>query len=154
MGDWGTDSSYPASRNIDCGGFWPVVATGKFYEEYRLPAELPEKVVEGHLIQAIIRVRKALDAWRQTQVLAGYSALTEVPQETVDNKGEKELLWERAVYCEAKAEILRESVTVDRKKDAENAAKSAPETEEKYREFAADAMRTLVGEARISIELL
>ena len=151
---WGQSEEAPESIDIDCGSFWPKIATGKFYDEYRIPAELPAATVKGHLQQAVIRVRKALAEYRAAQELAGHEKLSDVPQDEIDKTGEKLLLFERAVYCEAKAEILRETVTVDRKKDAENAAKSAEETEEKYREFAADAMRTLVDEDRISIELL
>ena len=151
---WGETAAAPTSREIDCGSFWPKIVTGDFYEEYRIPGELPVATVEGHIKQAIIRVKDALNEWKLAQVSAGYAKLENVPQEQVDGGGEKLLLFNRAVFCEAKAEILRETVTVDRRKDAENAAKSAPDTEEKYREFAADALRALVGEDRISIELL
>ena len=64
------------------------------------------------------------------------------------------MLWQRAVYCEAKAEILRETVTVDRRPEAENAAKSGNDTEEKFREFAQDAIRAIVGIGRVSIDLI
>ncbi|MEI8244362.1 MAG: head completion/stabilization protein [Lentisphaerota bacterium] len=154
MAVWGEGEAAPESVDIDCGEFWPTISTGTFYDEYRIPAELPAATVKGHLQQAVIRVRKALAEYRAAQELAGYEKLEDVPQDEIDETGEKLLLFQRAVYCEAKAEILRETVTVDRRKDAENAAKSAPETEEKYREFAQDAMRLLVDEDRISIELL
>ena len=155
MAEWGTTNpGYPENREIDAGAFFPKVGTDQFYREYRIPAELPSITTEGHLVQAIIRVKKALSGYRIAKIAAGHATLADVPQETVDELGEKSLLFLRAVYCEAKAEILRETITVDRTKDAENAAKSAPETEEKYREFAQDAMRLLVDEDRISVELL
>ena len=151
---WGDSTAAPESRDIDCGAFWPPIATGKFYENYRIPAELPIGTVTDYLRQAIIRSRRALAAWENKRQAAGFASLAAVSQKTVDGVGELILLWERAVYCEAKAELLRETSTVDRTVKAENAAKSGPETEEKYREFAADALRSITGMGRISIEIL
>lgn len=151
---WGSSATTPANRDIDAGAFWPKVPTARFYECYRIPSELPESTVTDYLQQGIIRIRQALSAWKDKQIAAGIAAMAAVPQEAVDGTGELELLFLRAVYCEAKAELLRETATVDRTPKADNAAKTAPETEEKYREFAADALRTITGMDRISIELI
>ncbi len=148
---WGTETAVPESRDILCGDFFPAIPTGKFYENYRIPVELPEATVIEQLQQAVIRVRRALKVWRLEQEA---TRLDEIPQETVDGTGELVLLWHRSVYCEAKAEILRETMTADRRKDAENAAVTGAETEEKYREFAADAIAAITGTTSTTITMI
>jgi len=147
-GGWLTQENARENRDIDFGTFWPKIGTKRFYDEYRPPAELPDATVVGHLKLAGIKVRRELSAWRARQtalMLAG------IEQERVDAELELVLLFERAVYCEAKAEILKETLTADRRKEAENNAKSGDETEEKYREFAADAISLIVGESRVYV---
>ncbi len=148
---WGIDSAVPGSRDILCGDFFPVIPTGKFYENYRIPVELPEATVVEQLQQAVIRVRRALKMWRLEQDAA---KLSDIPQEAVDGVSELVLLWQRAVYCEAKAEILRETMTADRRKDAENAMATGAETEDKYREFAADAIAAITGSNSTTISMI
>lgn len=154
MVTWGTSNTEPERRAIDAGGFWPALDSGDFYDAYSIPAELPASTVIGHLRQSVICVRRALAEWKAEQENLGCTALAEVPQDSVDGQGELTLLWFRAVFCEAKAELLKETSTINRREVAENAAKSSEETEEKYREFAQDAIRAICGMDRISIELI
>lgn len=154
MATWGEGSGNPADKSIDCGSFYPAITRQMFFDAYRIPLELPLATVDAHLCQGIISVRRALKEWRFEQEAAGYATLAAVPQEEVDGTGELMVLWRRAVYCEAKAEILKETETANRREAAENAAKSGPETEEKYREFAQDAIRAIVGAGRVSIEII
>ncbi len=154
MGNWDTSTPSAEPKSFDCGTFYPAIERLTFYKVYRIPADIPVDTVDVYLIQAIIRVKRALADWMAEQVALEYNSLAEVPQETVDGVGELSLLWERAVFCEAKAEILKETETVERRAAAENAAKSGEETEDKYREFAQDAIRTIVGMGRVSIELI
>lgn len=151
---WGEGNSNPEDKTINCGSFYPGITRQMFFDVYRIPLELPLSTVDVHLSQGIITVRRALAAWKAEQEALGYSSLENVPQEEVDGSGELTLLWNRAVYCEAKAELLKETQTVDRRSEAENAAKSGEETEDKFREFAQDAIRTIVGMGRISVELI
>lgn len=148
MAGWLDNTRTIPDEMIRRGTFYPPVGSRKFFELYRPPSELPPETVLAHLRQAVIAVGRQLDDWRANQTAA---TLADVPCETVDNVSELVILWERAVYCEAKAEILRETLTADRRATAENAAKTGSETEEKYREFAADAIAQIRGEARIYV---
>lgn len=145
---WITEQGQTPDAEIDLGVWWPKIGTKKFFEQYRPPSELPLETVINHLRIAAIAVRRQLLSWQQRQSAA---SMAEVAQETVDGAGEKILLFERAVYCETKAEILRETLTTDQRKEAENNVKSGVETEEKYREYAADAISMIVDDERIHI---
>ncbi|MDD5699033.1 MAG: head completion/stabilization protein [Victivallaceae bacterium] len=149
--DWGSDTGQPENQTIDAGAFWPAIETDPFYNRYRIPNELPIATVIDHLRLAVVSVRRALRVWQLEQ---GVPTLAEVTQEQIDGKGELALLWERAVYCEAKANLLQETKTVDRREQAENAAKTAEETEDKYREFAADAIAAICGQTSTCVTLI
>jgi len=156
MAGWLDDETKHEDVRISRGSFFPPVSSARFFTEYRPPAELPFDTVLAHLRQAAIRVCRQLDDWRKTQTVA---ALAEVPAELVkevrdgatEERSELVLLYERAVFCEAKAEVLKETLTADRRAAAENNAKTGGETEEKYREFSADAISLIVGDDRVHV---
>ena len=150
MKTWGDAPAEPADEIIAAGEFFPAVSTAKFRQEYRIPAEIPPDLVRDFLTLAVIRVRAKLAPWRGRMTAAGCATLADVPQEG----GEKLELWRRAVSCEAKAQLLRETVTVDRKPAAENAAKSAPETEQTYSLAATRAIRLISGRGTGTAEVV
>ena len=148
---WMEKGKTPDNVVIDLGGFWPKIESGKFFDQYRPPSELPVDTVLDQLRQAAARVRHDLQYWRDLQT---DPTLADVEQDTIDGMPEKVMLFERAVYCEAKAELLKETQTADRRPDAENVAKTGAETEDKYREFAADAVSLIVGDDRIHVGVI
>ncbi len=151
MPGWAPENTQPVDVPVNAGDFYPDLSTGEFRDIYRIPADLPQNTVVDQLRLAVVRVVQALSSWQSIQEAA---TLAEVDQPEVDDIGHLVLLWKRAVYCEAKAEILRETSTVDRREAAENAAKSGEDTEDKYREFAQDAIRQIVGMERVTIEII
>ncbi len=148
MAGWLDEKMTPDNRTIQRGTFFPPVESETFFRQYRPPAELPFETVIAHLEMAVIQVGRQLDFWRREQTAA---TMAEIPAETVNGRSELLVLYERAVYCEAKAEILKETLTADRRKAAENNAKTGEETEEKYREFSADAIALIVGDDRVHV---
>lgn len=152
---WGdSNETAPESRDIGSGAFWPTVATGGFYEQYRIPPELPETMIVEQLKLAIGRVNASLKDYAAGRQADGYSVLADVPGDVIDGEPIKVSQYRRAVYCEAKAEVLKETMTVDRKPQAENAAKTSEETEDKFREFAAAAIRAICDYTRVEVALL
>ena len=148
------DAETPANTEISSGSFWPTLSSSSFIEEYRIPAELPESLILAHLKLAVVRVNGALLRFKAEQLSAGKLSLAELDSEEINGEKAKVLLYRRAVFCEAKAELLKETQTVMRKPDAENVAKTAEETEDKYREFAQVAIRLIAGSRRIEVELI
>ena len=151
MSNWVAAPQMPEERLIRYGNFFPAVGLRKFYMQYRPPSELPEETVHEHLKMALIYVCRELLFWQQEQTAA---TLAEVEAEKVNGESELVALFERAVYCEAKANILKETLTADRRIAAENNAKTSEETEDKYREFAADAIALIAGQDRVYIGMI
>lgn len=149
MSDWGTPSEAPQSVEVSGGEFFPPLLTGDFRDEYRLPVDIPPPVILGALRYAVIAVLDKLSGWILTAQTAGITRVDEFAD------GENKIvLWKKAVFCEAKAYLLKECLTVDRKPAAENAAKTAPETERFYRVESAAAIRLLTGRKAVSAETI
>lgn len=148
---WLENNAIPENQELTFGSFWPGISTSEFYIEYRPPSELPESLVKSQLVLAGIRVSKALAAWKNERP---ESSLADLPQESVNGEGELIHLFKRAVFCEAKAEILRETLTATRRKEAENSAKTAVETEDKYHELATNAIALITGQDAIQVTVI
>lgn len=146
MSGWLNNTAIPENVDLDFGTFWPKIPTQEFYTAYRPPSELPDTVVKMQLINAGIKVTRALRSWQESQTAA---KLEELQQPVINGSGELIHLFKRAVYCECKAELLRETITAAQRKEAENTAKSGNETEEKYREMSADAISLIMNEPLI-----
>ncbi|MEH6649976.1 MAG: head completion/stabilization protein [Motiliproteus sp.] len=143
-----------ASVTLTNTAFFPDIKTDDFVTLYRIPSEIDTLIIQHQLKHAMSRVNRSLKSWRSTQQNDGNATLAAVPADEIG--GESELLQQylRAVYCEAKAELLKETETVDRRATAENYAKAGEETEDKYREFAAQEIRAIVGLNRVGVNLI
>ncbi len=146
---WGTMPAAPDSDEVSGGEFFPALLTDDFRDEYRIPVDIPPPVLLGALQYAVLAVLDKVAAWTRTAQAAGVTHVLEFADGDA-----KVVLWKKAVFCEAKAYLLKETLTVDRKPAAENAAKSAPETERFYRVEAAAAIRLLTGRKPVSAETI
>lgn len=150
----GTPGAPQAPEVLINNAFFPDVDSGDFVALYRIPSEISAAIIKHHLILAMGRVNSALNEYRTEQQALGLLALIDVPAEAIGGVHPLAALYLRAVCCEAKAELLKETETVDRRAVAENAAKTSEETEDKLREFAQSAIRSICGLNRIGVELL
>lgn len=156
MANWTDPSPTRPDVLISRGTFFPKISSAQFCAEYRPPSELPLDTIISHLRQALVTVGLQLDKWRLQQPVA---TMAEVPAETIteerdgksSTRSELLSLFERAVFCEAKAEILKETLTADRRAAAENNAKTGELTEDKYREFSADSISLILTGERIYV---
>jgi hypothetical protein len=136
---------------IAVDSFLPSVLLSRFVAEYRIPVELPRESMINHLKMAAIVARRRLASWIAQQTA---ETLATVEQSTIDGDSELVELWYRAVFCLAKAAILKETATAARRPDAENLAKTGEETEDKYQEWASDALALIQGDTAVEVMYL
>ena len=113
------------------------------------PADL-RRIAEGlqdHLELAAIWAQRQLEEWRQQREAEGCTALASVPKGALR-------LYRRAVFCHAKALLLAQFATVERREAAKNDAKESPETYRQFYAWAQDAIADILGRSRADIELL
>jgi len=133
-------------------GWYPDISVGEFQLTYRLPAEYAESLVEDHLGLARLWAVRQLREWRAAQEAAGHASLDAVPVEGLP--GEAVRLFKRAVFCQAKALLLGQFATVERREAAKNDAKEAPEVADRFFAWAHEAIADLLGRGRIDVELV
>lgn len=140
---------------VDCtipnDGFWPALQLAEFQASYRLPAEyLPQMLMEG-LVMGMGEVNLDLAARKATWQAMGYTALE---GSGVDLEEFYLASYRRAAYCRAKAFLLQQFATVNRRESAENLGKEAPETHELFLTYSQQSVRVLQGRGRITAELI
>ncbi|WP_339495591.1 head completion/stabilization protein [Pseudomonas sp. RA_105y_Pfl2_P56] len=139
---------------IENDGFWPNLSVSEFQKGYRLPAEYLVEMLVTDLNTAMIEVNRDLakrkSQWQNVGVTTVESADTKVLPERTFHAA----TYKRAVYCRAKASLLTQFATVNRRESAENIGKELPERGETFLEFSQQAVRVLQGRGRITAVLL
>lgn len=127
-------------------GWYPDLPVADFQRLYRLPQEYAADLAEDHLALAALWAQRQLTLWQAAQEAAGTGRLDALPGAA--------LLYRRAVFCHAKALLLGQFATVERREAAKNEAKEGPETAAMFYAWAQDAIADLLGRGRIDVELV
>ncbi len=127
------------NSEISTEEFFPAVYLGDFKNEYSIPEKMQEKVLIRFLTLAHCKVCRELSSLKSTENIFPIS--------------QKELFI-HAVCCLAKASVLKETQTLSRREVAENLAKTAEEVEDKYIEFAYEAINSILGDDSVYIGII
>jgi hypothetical protein len=142
----------PSTVTLPGDGWYPDLSMGEFQRVYRLPAEYAEALVEDHLGLARLWAMRQLQGWRAAQEAAGFASLDAVP--VFGMAGEATRLFKRAVFCHAKALLLGQFATVERREAAREDAKEGPDVADRFYAWAHDAIADLRGRGRIDADLV
>lgn len=144
-----------APAPIQTGGWFPAVDPALFRDEQRVDANaITDARVRQALISAIIRVGRDLEEWRLAQLMAGFATLDQVPAARIDDQSELAILYRRAVFTAAKAEIVERFVDVDLTGRGERSADQLDPTVAELRRDSVHAVREILGVGRMTIELI
>ncbi|EQM70957.1 head completion/stabilization protein [Pseudomonas tohonis] len=135
-------------------GLWPNLQVAEFQKTYRLPAEYALELVVDGLRTAMGEVNQDLQHRRQEFIALGIAYLEDAEQDQVPNLPFVVATYKRAVYCRAKADLLPQFATINRRPEATNLAKEAPETRELFLAYSQRAIRLLQSRGRITAVLL
>lgn len=141
-------------RAIPNDGFWPDLGVSEFQTGYRLPAEYLVDLLADGITTAMAEVNRDLAARKLAWQAAGIASMTTADPLILPEPHFYVASYKRAVYCRAKAYLLQQFATVNRRASAENLAKEAPETGETFLAFSQQAVRLLQGRSRITAVLL
>lgn len=141
-------------QDIENDGFWPDLSVSEFQKSYRLPAEyLVELLVDG-LTLAMGEVNMDLAKRKEAWQAAGIENLISANTQLLRERNFYAQQYKRAVYCRAKAFLLQQFATVNRRAEAANLAKEAPELHEQFLAFSQQAVRLIQGRGRITARLI
>ena len=128
-------------------GWWPDLPVAEFQQAYRLPQEYADVLLQDHLELAALWAQRQLEGWRQQQEAEGCTALAGVPRGALR-------LYRRAVFCHAKALLLAQFATVERREAAKNDAKESPDLYRQFYAWAQDAIADILSRPRADVALL
>lgn len=149
-------STNPPSPTLDLiinNGFWPDIDPNDFREEERVHNVTPTRLRQS-LRAAVADVNRQLANYQHAHQQAGRMACDAIPPEPWQSPGDIQLLYLRAVYAQAQADLL------ERYRDASATAKGDERGEAKdlaaddYRADARWAIAELVGRRHTTVELI
>lgn len=149
-------STNPPSPTLDViinNGFWPDIDPNDFREEERVHNVTPTRLRHS-LRAAVADVNRQLANYQHAHQQAGRMACDAIPPEPWHSPGDIQLLYLRAVYAQAQADLL------ERYRDASATGKGDERGEAKdlaaddYRADARWAIAELVGRRHTTVELI
>ncbi|QQN27104.1 head completion/stabilization protein [Pseudomonas syringae group genomosp. 3] len=139
---------------IENDGFWPDLSVAEFQKGYRLPAEYLVEMLAADLTMAMVEVNTDLAKLKARWQGAGVSNVESADTTILPERTFQAATYKRAVYSRAKASLLTQFATVNRRESAENVGKELPERSETFLAFSQAAVRSLQGRGRITAALL
>lgn len=117
---------------ISNDGFWLDVSVADLMSKYRIPSEYADDTVKWGLALSIVRVNEQLERVKHAVLLFPFATFEDYLNSHSKPVVGSELLqvhYEHAIYSRAKAFLLQQFSTMNRRKEAENQAKESEETE-------------------------
>lgn len=149
----GTPTTF-VERAITNDGFWPNLGVAEFQAGYRLPAEFLVDLLADGITIAMGEVNRDLAKQKTAWQAAGIVTVETADPLLLPERAFYAAVYKRAVYCRAKAYLLQQFATVNRRAEAANLAKESPETHETFLSYSQQAVRQIQGRGRITAVLL
>ncbi|QSB01978.1 head completion/stabilization protein [Methylomonas sp. EFPC1] len=127
-------------------GFWADLSLGDLMTKYRLPGEYADDTIKWGLTLAVVNVNLDLEAVKLAIIGLGYvtlDAYIAAHPRPLNGSDQTLVQYTHAVYSFAKAQLLPQFNSMNRREIAENAAKEAPETEQYWLDESAKAVQQL-----------
>lgn len=113
-------------------GFWLDLSLGDLMDKYRIPSEYADATISWGMKLAVVRINEQLERVKKVVLDMPYLTFSDYLDSIIILDGEPDLKvnYEHAVYSYAKAFLLQQFSTMNRRKQAENEAKESGETEQ------------------------
>lgn len=148
------DEDTPAPALIVNDGFLPDIDPAMFREQHRIrDAVTPARAREA-LIASILTVGRDLAAWIAGHRAAGILRLDSVPTSTIDGISTLVLLYRRAVFTAAKAEVVERYRDVDLTGAGQRKAEDLDPSVAELRRDSLHAIRDMLVVTRTCVELI
>jgi hypothetical protein len=135
-------------------GWWPDLSIAKFRDAVRMPNTVTDGRARDALVNAAISTSIELAAWRSAREGEGKQNLTDVDGPTFGGEKLPVILWRRAVYSYAAADLAdtQNDITATDKGAQRNDVEARSSAD--HRRNATIAIRDLLGKTRTKVALL
>ncbi|MBL4761383.1 MAG: head completion/stabilization protein [Gammaproteobacteria bacterium] len=136
-------------------GFFPDVVLGDFQRDYRIPTKYEQETVTDKLLISIVRINEQLEEQQALWILEGFGTLEAVTSKEVNGISILIIRYKEAVFCYAKALLIAEFASINRKDSALNITTDIEPIDTHWKTRSSKAVRRLLGrKTTISVELL
>lgn len=148
----------PETKNtqepIENDGFLPAIDPDDVKVAMRVPESFDPRRIRAACIGAMLKLAPDLAAYVAAQRAAGFATLADVPAPRLDGTSSLVLLYERAVACHAKAELIERHRDVDQAGGGQRDAAAVDQTPGELRRDGHHALRQILGRTSTTVELI
>lgn len=138
---------------IQNNGFWPAIDPNAFRDEERV-FRVTEPRLRQSLRAAIADVNRQLASYQAAQQAAGYNQIDAVPTQPWQTPGDLALLYHRAVYAQAQADLLERYRDASATGDGDDRGEAKDLAADDYRADARWAIAELTGHNHTTVDLV
>ena len=148
-------ASPPATDLVVGDSFWPGVSIAGFRDAMKFGrTALTDERVRDALRGATVHVRRELRMWKLAHVLAGATTLAAIDAEMIDGEPASALLYRRAVFCTAAADLAETHHDISATADGRSRIDDEVTAADELRRNATHAIRDIIGVTRTAVELI
>jgi len=134
--------------------FWPALSIEQARKVLRIPETVALERVRDSLYGGVIATRAQLVDWKAGHVADGRESLADVTSETVGGESIAEVLYRRAVFAFAGADLAETHHDLSATNDGTERAGDRALAADDHRRNAIHAVRDLLGVTRTAVELI
>jgi len=149
-----TAPARPDQATIANDSFFPDLVVADALAAMRQDGTVTPERLRAALIEAALSINGELAAWQVDQQAAGHTRLEAVPAPKVDGKSAHVHRYLRAVYCQARANLIERYRDYDATAAGDRHAEKLELSVDDLRRDARWAISDLLGIARTTVELI
>ncbi len=136
-------------------GFWPDLNAGDFEKRRAIPAEISAETIAYALAAAMSQINLELALIKAGHQAEGITHASLVAgQPSIGDKNLLVILYEKAVFARAKAGLVPEFATVQRRDAGDRVAEREADITERLLAESQQHIRAIKGKSRVGVELL
>lgn len=144
----------PAPFTLKNDGWWPDIDGADLRAVLRLDASITDARLKAAALNAMLDTNRELALFKATQQTAGRARLEDVPAEQADGQSRLLILYRRALYCGAGAELTERYRALDSSAEGHDRADALTPSIDELRRDQRWAIRDLLGMPRTTVELI
>lgn len=145
----------PEGAFVAGDGWYPAIDCNAMRDALRITDQITHQRLVSAIEGGLLTVEGELAFWRATQESTGFANLAAVePLRMMADQHRLTLLYTRAVRFSAAAELAELHRDLSATTDGQTRAEPQMLTAEDYRKLATQAVRDILGEPRVAVELI
>lgn len=144
----------PTGFTLKNDGWWPDIDGEDMRAVLRLDASITDARLKAAALNAMLATNHELAGFKARHQALGYAALEDIPTDQIDGHSRLVILYRRALYCGAGAELTERYRALDSSAEGHTKADALTPSIDELRRDQRWAIRDLLGLPRTTVELI